>query len=167
MRQIVFGQTKIGIRVIVGVISDTHGLLRPEAASTLDGVEHILHAGDVGTPEILDQLREIAPVTAVCGNIDKGEWASSLPDTEIVQLGDVHFYLLHDLNQLDLDPAIAGCAGVISGHTHEPCVKYDKGMLYLNPGSAGPRRFSLPVSLAFLHINDGSVSAEIHELNVG
>ncbi len=105
------------------MISDTHGLLRPEAASALEGVEHILHAGDVGTPEILDDLQEIAPLTAIRGNIDKGDWVSSLPDTDVVQLGDVDFYLLHDLNELDLDPVIAGCAGVISGHTHEPCVK--------------------------------------------
>ena len=147
--------------MLVGVISDTHGLLRPEALAALHGSEYIIHAGDVGKTEILDQLRAIAPVTAVRGNIDHGAWADLLPEREVVELAGVAIYVLHDLQLLDLDPSAAGFMAVISGHTHQPRSELKKGVLYLNPGSAGPRRFHLPISLGVLRIEKRSVSAEI------
>jgi uncharacterized protein len=137
---------------MIGVISDTHGLLRPEAMEALRGVEHILHAGDVGDPTILDSLREIAPVTAISGNIDVGGPCSHLPATEVVTLHGHTFYMLHDRHALDLDPAAAGFSAVISGHSHRPLIEWRHGVLYMNPGSAGPRRFSLPVSIGLLTI---------------
>lgn len=152
--------------VQVGVISDTHGLLRPQAQLALKGVDLIIHAGDVGKPEILAALREIAPVRAVRGNVDNGEWAQSLPATEVVEVGGVLLYVLHDLQQLDLDPAAAGFSAVISGHSHQPDIRHEGGVLYLNPGSAGPRRFTLPVSLALLTIAPGDVQAELVTLQV-
>jgi len=150
--------------VTVGVISDTHGLLRPEALAALDGCAHIVHAGDVGSPQILEMLRAIAPTTAVKGNIDTASWATSLPLTEVVQVGNLHLYLLHDLAALDLDPKAAGFAAVISGHTHRPVSDVRNGVLYLNPGSAGPRRFKLPISLARLEVAGDRISHEIVEL---
>ena len=135
---------------MIGVISDTHGLLRPEALAALQGVEHILHAGDVGEPSILTRLSQIAPVTAIRGNIDVQGACSHLPATEVVTLRDHTFYMLHDLQALDLDPAAAGFSAVISGHSHRPLIEWRKNVLYLNPGSAGPRRFSLPISLALV-----------------
>ena len=137
---------------MIGVISDTHGLLRPEAMEALRGVEHILHAGDVGDPTILDSLREIAPVTAISGNIDVGGPCSHLLSTEVVTLHGHTFYMLHDRHALDLDPAAAGFSAVISGHSHRPLIEWRHGVLYMNPGSAGPRRFSLPVSIGLLTI---------------
>jgi uncharacterized protein len=139
--------------VLVGVISDTHGLLRPEAVTALRDVEHILHAGDVGDAAILDRLRNIAPVTAIRGNVDREGRCGSLPETELVELAGQHIYMLHDRNDLDLDPVAAGIAVVISGHSHQLAIEWQKGVLYFNPGSAGPRRFSLPVSLGFLEIS--------------
>jgi len=135
---------------VIGVISDTHGLLRPEAVEALRGVEHIVHAGDVGDPAILDSLRALAPVTAVGGNIDVHGPCSNLPATEVVTLHGRTFYVLHDRQALDLDPAAAGFAAVISGHSHRPLIEWRQGVLYLNPGSAGPRRFTLPISLALV-----------------
>jgi len=146
--------------MLIGVISDTHGLLRPEAVHALQGSELILHAGDVGDSKILDQLRAIAPVVAVRGNIDHGDWAMKLPEYELVERKGVSIYVLHDLNQLDLDPEAAGVQAVISGHSHKPAVRTEKGVLYLNPGSAGPRRFKLPVTVARLHVSDGKLTAE-------
>ena len=140
------------LTVLVGVISDTHGLLRREAVSALHGVEHILHAGDVGDPAILDRLGQIAPLTAIRGNVDRHGRSGRLPANELVELAGRHIYLLHDLNELDLDPVAAGIAVVISGHSHNPAIDWKKNVLYFNPGSAGPRRFSLPVSLGFLDI---------------
>ncbi len=148
----------------IGVISDTHGLLRPEAIEALAGVEHILHAGDVGGVEILDRLREIAPVTAIRGNVDGFGPCAALPETEVVELGGLFVYMLHDLHALDLDPVAAGMAAVISGHSHQPKIEERKGVLYFNPGSAGPKRFSLPVSLGFLEIAGGVLKAELQEL---
>ena len=137
---------------MIGVISDTHGLLRPAAIEALRGVEHILHAGDVGDPSILDSLRNVAPVTAIRGNIDVGGPCSHLPATEVVTLHGHTFYMLHDRQALDLDPAAAGFSAVISGHSHKPLIEWRHGVLYMNPGSAGPRRFSLPVSIGLLTI---------------
>jgi uncharacterized protein len=139
--------------VLVGVISDTHGLLRPEAVAALRGVEHILHAGDVGDAAILDQLGQIAPVTAIRGNVDRGGRCGRLPETELVELGGRQIYMLHDRMALDLAPSAVGIAAVISGHSHHPAIEWVKGVLFFNPGSAGPRRFSLPVSLGFLEIS--------------
>jgi uncharacterized protein len=137
---------------MIGVISDTHGLLRPAAIEALRGVEHILHAGDVGDASILDALRSVAPVTAIRGNIDVGGPCSHLPATEVVTLHGHTFYMLHDRQALDLDPAAAGVSAVISGHSHKPLIEWRHGVLYMNPGSAGPRRFSLPVSIGLLTI---------------
>ena len=138
--------------------------MRPQALAALDGAELIVHAGDVGDPHILSQLRAIAPTRAVRGNIDTGAWAASLPVTDVVEVGDVHLYVLHDLTALDLDPKAAGLAAVISGHTHRPAADVRNGVLYLNPGSAGPRRFRLPIAVARLEIVGGRVSPEIIEL---
>ena len=132
----------------VGVISDTHGLLRPEALETLEGVDLIVHAGDIGSPQILDALGELAPVRAVRGNVDRGAWADALSAAEIVELEGIPLYVLHDLGQLDLDPAAAGFRAVIYGHSHDPRAAEKQGVIYLNPGSAGPRRFRLPISIA-------------------
>lgn len=146
---------------VIGVISDTHGLLRPEAFEALRGVEHIIHAGDVGEPAILEKLKEIAPVTAVRGNIDKGVWADKLPETEVVELGGISIYVLHDLKQLDLKPEAAGFAAVVSGHSHVPNQETRNGVLFFNPGSAGPRRFKLPVSVGKLIVEGGKVRGEV------
>jgi len=136
----------------IGIISDTHGLLRPEAQRALQGVHLIIHAGDVGAPEILTQLKLIAPVFAVRGNIDTQPWAQELPLTTIVETSGFNFYVLHNLRDLDLKPQAAGFDAVISGHTHQAEQRHDSGVLYLNPGSAGPRRFQLPITLALLDI---------------
>jgi len=147
--------------MLVGVISDTHGLLREEAVRALAGCERILHAGDVGSPEILPALEKIAPVTAVRGNVDRERWAQFLPLAETVELGEASVYMLHDLGTLDLNPSAAGFAAVISGHSHHPLSETRDGVLYLNPGSAGPRRFRLPVTLARLHVNGKRLRAEL------
>jgi len=152
--------------IAVGVISDTHGLVRPQALEALQGSTLILHAGDVGDAEVLEQLRAIAPTIAVRGNIDTSAWAQSLPVTDVVEVGALHFYLLHELSRLDFDPEAAGFAAVISGHTHRPSSVVRGGVLYLNPGSAGPRRFSLPIAVARLQIVGDRVSHEIIELQV-
>ena len=142
----------------VGIISDTHGLLRPEVASALSGSDRILHAGDIGDPQVLKQLERIAPVTAVRGNMDYGAWSNLLPVTEMVEVGGVYFYLLHDLIRLDLDPQAAGIQVVVSGHTHRPELFRRDGVVYLNPGSAGHRRADYPVSIARVRIEAGRVS---------
>jgi putative phosphoesterase len=149
----------------IRVISDTHGFLRPEAVAALAGVDHILHAGDVGDAAILDELREIAPVTAIRGNIDRTGACAQLPATEMVELGGVSFYMLHDVKELDLDPVAAGINMVVSGHSHKPAMERRRGVLYLNPGSAGPRRFSLPVTVAMVTVENGVPHAEIVELS--
>jgi len=149
---------------IIGVISDTHGLLRPEAKDALAGCDAIVHAGDIGQPQVLDELTAIAPVTAIRGNVDK--WAVDLPDTEVVEIAGRYLYVIHDLKALDLDPSAAGFDAVISGHSHAPSVDTRDGVLYLNPGSAGPRRFKLPVALARLTVRDAGLDAEIIELAV-
>ena len=146
---------------MIGVISDTHGLLRPEAVAALRGAEHIIHAGDVGKPEILEMLREIAPVSAVRGNIDKGAWARKLPETEVVEFGGRAIYILHDLAKLDLKPQAGGFKVVIFGHSHVPKQEMRDGVLYFNPGSAGPRRFKLPITVGRLVFDGGGLRAEI------
>ncbi|MFQ5960656.1 MAG: metallophosphoesterase family protein [Candidatus Methylomirabilales bacterium] len=156
--------TRQGGDHIVGVISDTHGLLRPEAVAELEGSALIVHAGDIGEPEVLDTLRKIAPVIAVRGNTDKGRWAHALPKTEVLEVGEFSFYVLHDLGELDLDPAAAAFRVVIFGHSHRPEVRERNGVMFLNPGSAGPRRFNLPVTVARLRIRDGNLDAAIVEL---
>jgi hypothetical protein len=145
----------------IGVISDTHGLLRPEAVRTLRGVEHILHAGDVGDAIILDQLRQLAPVTAIRGNIDRSGLCAQLPETELVEMNGCSIYMLHDVHDIDLDPVAADIQVVISGHSHKPLIEWKKKVLYFNPGSAGPRRFSLPISLGYLHIRERSLEPEL------
>jgi hypothetical protein len=150
----------------VGVISDTHGLLRPEAVAALQGVERIVHAGDIGSPDVLTALKRIAPVAAVRGNNDRERWAAAIPETEVVQIGGVALYVLHDLHALDLDPRAAGFAAVIAGHSHRPRLQERDGVLYLNPGSAGPRRFTLPISLARLTVAGPRVRAELVTLEV-
>jgi uncharacterized protein len=149
----------------IGVISDTHGLLRPEALAALRGVDHILHAGDIGGSEILDALRALAPFTAISGNIDTSGPCAQLPPTEFIELGNHSIYMLHDLAALDLDPAAAGISVVISGHSHKPKIERRKGVLYFNPGSAGPRRFSLPISLGMLELTDASIVPRLIELS--
>jgi len=149
---------------LVGVISDTHGLLRPAAVAALAGCELIVHAGDVGGSEVLDDLREVAPVVAVRGNVDIDEWGWRLPESEVVEVGGVRLYVLHDLARLDLDPAAAGFAAVIFGHSHRADATTRHGVLYLNPGSAGPRGFRLPVSVARIQVVNARVTAEIVSL---
>ncbi len=150
--------------MIIGVISDTHGLLRPEALEFLRGSEHIIHAGDIGSPEIVPALEMLAPVTAIRGNVDVQSWARQFAETEVVELGGRHIYVIHDVNALDLNPKAAGFAVVISGHSHQPKQETRNGVLYFNPGSAGPRRFSLPISIGRLEIGPKGVEATIHNL---
>jgi uncharacterized protein len=150
----------------IGVISDTHGLLRPEAVAALAGVERIVHAGDIGSPEVIAALRRIAPVSAVRGNNDREAWAADIPETEVVEVGAVSLYVLHDLHELDLDPRAAGFAAVIAGHSHQPRREERDGVLYLNPGSAGPRRFKLPISLARLTVAGRRVQAKLVTLEI-
>ena len=145
----------------VGVISDTHGLLRPEALNALRGSDYIIHAGDVGDPGILAQLGAIAPVTAVRGNTDRERWARELPATNVLQVGEVSIYVLHDVGTLDLDPRAACFGAVVSGHSHRPFQERREGVLFFNPGAAGPRRFNLPVTIGRLRIAGNQLSAEI------
>jgi uncharacterized protein len=151
---------------VIGVISDTHGLLRPEAVDALRASDHIIHAGDIGAPEILERLRKIASVTAIRGNIDKAAWARQLPETDVVEISGISIYVLHDLSELDLNPKAAGFHIVIYGHSHVPKQENRGGVLYFNPGSAGPRRFKLPVSVGKLIIEDGAVRGEFLELSL-
>jgi uncharacterized protein len=150
--------------MFIGVISDTHGLLRPEAVAALQGAEHIIHAGDVGDPAILEQLARVAPVTAVRGNVDRDPWAQKLPETNVLEVAGVSIYVLHNLAELDLKPEAAGFAAVIYGHSHVPKQETKKGVLYFNPGSAGPKRFKLPVSVGRVIVAGGKVKAEVMEL---
>ena len=148
----------------IALVSDTHGLLRPEAKAFLQGSDHIVHAGDIGNPGILEELSAIAPVTAVRGNNDKGSWAEQLPETEFLRVGEVFVYVIHDLSDLDIDPSAAGVRVVVSGHSHKPTVDERDGVLYVNPGSAGPRRFKLPIAVGELTVAGRSVSARTVEL---
>lgn len=150
----------------IGIISDTHSLVRPEAIGALNGSELILHAGDIGKPEVLQALGEIAPVIAVRGNVDKGEWAAAIPDCQTVQVEQVSIHIIHILQELAIDPQANGIQVVISGHSHKPSLQEKAGVLYLNPGSAGPRRFKLPIALAQLQVEGDRVEANIIELAV-
>jgi putative phosphoesterase len=150
----------------IGVISDTHGLLRPEALAALRGCDRILHGGDIGNAGILDGLAQLAPVTAIRGNNDTGAWAASLPDTLLLDIENVHIHLLHDCKQLALDPVAEGVCVVISGHSHKPALEERDGVLWLNPGSAGPRRFRLPVAVAEIVVDGRAVQARIVELAI-
>jgi len=147
--------------MIIGVISDTHGLLRPEAMAALRGVDRIIHAGDVGAPEVLTALAALAPVTAVRGNNDKGAWARDLPATAVVDAGGLLVYVLHDVAELDLAPAAGGFRVVVAGHSHRPANEEREGVLWFNPGSAGPRRFKLPIALGRLVVEAGDVRGEL------
>src|ERR1700676_5551646 len=152
--------------IAVGVISDTHGLLRPEAIAALRGSALIIHAGDVGNPDVIKELTDIAPTRVVRGNVDKGDWAAILPMFELVDVGERLFYVLHEISQLDIEPADAGFAAVVFGHSHQPMIETRRGVLFLNPGSAGPRRFNLPIAVARIAVSGGSMRPEIVELQV-
>jgi putative phosphoesterase len=150
----------------IGVISDTHGLVRPQALAALRNSELIIHAGDIGKPEVLAELEKIAPVVAVRGNNDRSAWAANLPEKRVVKVGENNFYLLHILPELDINPIEQGIGAVISGHSHKPAIFYKESVLYLNPGSAGPRRFKLPVSLALLFVTGPELKPQLIELEV-
>ena len=152
---------------MIGVISDTHGLLRPEALAALRGMDRILHAGDVGELEVLDALRAVAPVTAVRGNVDHGAVGRALRETEVIKIEGISIYMLHEIQKLDLRPEAAGFRVIVYGHSHRPLIEEKKGVVYFNPGSAGPRRFRLPVSVGKLVLDRGLVHAEVMELEIG
>jgi uncharacterized protein len=151
---------------VIGLISDTHGLIRPEALEALKGVELIIHAGDIGKREIIDALQDIAPVLAIKGNNDIGEWAHRFPETKLVKSGNTRLFVIHNVNELECDPVTHGYQVVVSGHSHKPSVSTRDGVFFVNPGSAGPRRFKLPVAVGKLFIENNQVSAEIIELPV-
>jgi uncharacterized protein len=148
----------------IGLISDTHGLLRPEAMRALEGVHRIIHAGDIGGPQIIEQLRAIAPVDAVRGNNDNGSWAAAIPLYQALELGGVSIYVLHDVKEIDIDPQAAGFQVVVAGHSHQPRITERDGVHFINPGSAGPRRFSLPVTVAYLDLMAGKPYARLVEI---
>jgi uncharacterized protein len=150
----------------LGIISDTHGLVRPEALAFLRGCERIVHGGDIGSAEVLAQLSAVAPITAVRGNNDKGAWAEAIPETELFEFNGTYVYAIHDLSQLDIEPSAAGVHVVVSGHSHKPAVQRRDGVLYVNPGSAGPRRFRLPIAVAEVVVIGDQVSARVVELEV-
>ena len=150
--------------VRIGVISDTHGLLRPEVEQLLAGVAHIIHAGDIGSPNVIAALQRIAPVIAIRGNVDTGHWAEQYPETQMVTLGRCGIHVLHDIQTLQLDPVLSGIDVVVCGHSHRPRIETVRGVLYLNPGSAGPRRFKLPVTVATLDLTAGGLAPLIHHL---
>jgi uncharacterized protein len=152
--------------IVVGVISDTHGLLRPEAVAALRGSDLIIHAGDVGNPDVIKELTGIAPTRVVRGNVDRGDWAAMLPMFELVDVGERLLYVLHEISQLDIEPAAAGFAAVVFGHSHQPVIEMREGVLFLNPGSAGPRRFKLPITVARVGISGARMRPEIVELQV-
>lgn len=148
----------------IGIISDTHGLLRPEAVAFLRGCYHIVHSGDIGHADIIPQLSALAPITAVRGNTDRRAWAAEFPETALVKIGKIAIYVLHDLEQLSIHPKAADIHVVVSGHTHQPLIKQQDGVLYINPGSAGPVRENLPISMAQLVVSDQSISAQIIDI---
>jgi putative phosphoesterase len=147
--------------LLIGVISDTHGLLRPDAVEALRGAERIIHAGDIGAPDVLTALAAIAPVTAVRGNNDKGAWAKRIPEIAVLEAAGASIYVIHDVNELDLDPSAGGFGVVVAGHSHQPGQRDRDGVLFFNPGSAGPRRFRLPISVGRLHVDAGVIRGEL------
>ena len=151
---------------LIGLISDTHGLIRPQALDVLTGVDFIIHAGDIGAPEVIDHLKRIAPVVAIRGNNDRERWAKSLPDIKLVKTADAKLYIIHNVKELDYDPLRRGIQVVISGHSHKPSVGNRDGVLYVNPSSAGPRRFKLPIAVGKLQVEGMQVRAEIIELEI-
>ena len=151
---------------VIGLISDTHGLVRPEAIEALQGVDLVIHAGDIGKPEVLDALKAIGPLVAIKGNNDIGAWAKPLPDTRLVQTADTRLFVIHNVKELDCDPATKGYDVIISGHSHKPSIVTRDGVLFVNPGSAGPRRFKLPVAVGKLFIQNQKINAELIELRV-
>jgi len=157
--------TNRGQKKMIGLISDTHGLVRPEVLPVFAGAALIIHAGDIGTSEVLKELKSIAPVIAVRGNNDKDAWASAIPETKVIQVGKVSIYVLHDLKEIDVSPGAAGYQVVVSGHSHRPLIDKREGVLYVNPGSAGPRRFKLPVTVARLTIEGPKVEGEVVNLS--
>jgi putative phosphoesterase len=152
--------------IVVGIISDTHGLVRPQALDALRGSKLIIHAGDIGNLDVIYQLRAVAPTIAVRGNVDTQAWAADFPVTEAVKIGQLVFWVLHDIAQLDLDPAAAGFAAIVFGHSHQPSIETQEGVLYINPGSAGPRRFKLPVTVARVSVTAGDIRPEIVSIDV-
>lgn len=153
----------LGRPISVGLISDTHGLLRPEAIAALTGSDFIVHAGDIGSPDVLAGLSRLAPVTAIRGNVDRGPWASALPDNEVLQAGAAFIFVIHNIADIDLEPAAAGFRVVVSGHSHQPGWREKDGVLFVNPGSAGPRRFKLPISIGRLSVTDAGITVDIVE----
>jgi uncharacterized protein len=153
-----------GAVLIIGIISDTHGLLRPEVEAPLAGVAHIFHAGDIGSPNVIAGLQRIAPVIAIRGNVDTGRWAEHYPETQMITLGGRCIYVLHDIKTLELDPVSSGVDVIVCGHSHRPRIETIRGVLYLNPGSAGPRRFNLPITVATLDLTTGGLTPVIHHL---
>ena len=167
MNEKAFGlKAKKSGRKLVGLISDTHGLIRPQALAALRAVDLIIHAGDIGKPEVLEALQAVAPLVAIKGNVDKGAWARSLPATKALRAGDAQVFVIHNVNELEFDPAARGYQVVISGHSHQPSIVTRAGVLFVNPGSAGPKRFKLPVAVATLRVDGLAVSAEIAYLEV-
>jgi len=158
--------TSTNTRQVIGLISDTHGLLRPQAIAALAGVDLIIHAGDIGNPAVLDELKKIAPVAAIKGNNDTGDWAARLPDSRSVRVGQHRLYVIHNVHELEFDPAARKFRVVISGHSHKPIVAEKDGVLFVNPGSPGPRRFKLPVAVGKIFVDGPNVRAEIIELAV-
>jgi putative phosphoesterase len=152
-------------KLTIGLISDTHGLLRPEAVAALGGSDFIVHAGDIGSPEVLIGLARLAPVTAIRGNVDRGGWAAALPPTEVLDAGGTYVYVVHNVAELDLDPVAAGFQAVVSGHSHQPAMREKNGVLYINPGSAGPRRFSLPTAVGRLTVIGDRIAPELIALD--
>jgi len=152
--------------LLIGLVADTHGLIRPQALDALRGADLIIHAGDIGKAEVLDALKPIAPLRAIKGNNDRGLWAKKMADTMIVTVGGVKLYLIHDVNELSCEPSKQGIAAVISGHSHKPSIIRRDGVLFVNPGSAGPRRFNLPVAVGMLHVDGSDATAEIIELKI-
>jgi putative phosphoesterase len=148
----------------IGLISDTHGLLRPEAIAALEGCDFIIHAGDIGSPEVLAGLSRLAPVTAIRGNVDRGPLAAPLPETAVLETGPASIFVIHNIADLDLDPAAAGFRAVVSGHSHQPGWREKDGVLFVNPGSAGPRHFKLPIAVGRLLVSDAGVAAEVIDL---
>jgi len=153
-------------QIVIGVISDTHGLLRPDALAALQGSNYIVHAGDIGDPDILTRLKEIAPVTAIRGNVDCEAWARKMPETNVLEVGGVSIYILHNLAALDLKPEAAGFSAVIYGHTHVPKQEVKNKVLYFNPGAAGPRRFKLPISVGKMIVENGSIQGHTINLDI-